>query len=167
MATRELIDVCPIKQIEDDKMINGTKDITVGFDLVLPEIFTLSDSDAELMEEGFQSILRSLPAGSILHKQDYVYSKTYRNDEMIDNIIHKSTVDSFLERPVLFHRSKIFISFCDLYLVDKPKSLNQVFSKISLFKNPFSNITKGVSPTFPTKPTLRNFLNDYLYIFLK
>ena len=142
MPTKELIDVCPIKQIEDGKMINGTKDISVGFDVILPEIFTLSDSDAEQMEEGFQSILRSLPAGSILHKQDYIYSKVYQNDETIENFIHQSTVDSYLERPVLYHRSKIFITFCDQYLVDKPKSLSQVFNSISLFKNPFSNITE-------------------------
>ena len=142
MTTKELMDVCPVKQIEDSKMINGTKDISVGFDVILPEIFTLSDSDAEQMEEGFLSILRSLPAGSILHKQDYIYSKAYRNDDLIENIIHQSTVDSYLERPVLYHRSKIFITFCDQYLVDKPKSLSQVFNNISLFRNPFSNMTE-------------------------
>jgi len=142
MATKEMIDICPVRQIEDGKIINDTKDISVGFDMILPEIFTLSDSDAEQMEEGFLSILRSLPAGCILHKQDYIYSKTFQNDAVIENMIHQSTVDSYLERPVLYHRSKIFITFCDRYLIDKPKSLHHVFGRISLFKNPFSNITE-------------------------
>jgi hypothetical protein len=142
MKEKEIIDICPVKQIEDNKMVNGTLDITIGFSLVLPEVFTMSNEDALVMENTFDSIIRGLPEGSILHKQDLFYVSSYKNDDNIDNEIHRSTVDMFNERKMLSHRSLLFITFPDRYFIKKPKDTSQVFNSVPMFKNIFKNITE-------------------------
>ena len=44
-------DVLPIQTITEDAIINGNGDITVGYRLFLPEVFTLSESDALYIHE--------------------------------------------------------------------------------------------------------------------
>lgn len=47
----DLGDVLPIQTITEDAIINGNGDITVGYRLFLPEVFTLSESDALYIHE--------------------------------------------------------------------------------------------------------------------
>ena len=50
----DLGDVLPIQTITGDAIINGNGDITVGYRLFLPEVFTLSEGDALYIHEGWK-----------------------------------------------------------------------------------------------------------------
>lgn len=65
----DLGDVLPIQTITEDAIINGNGDITVGYRLFLPEVFTLSESDALYIHERLEALLKMLPAGTVVHQQ--------------------------------------------------------------------------------------------------
>ena len=56
----DLGDVLPIQTITEDAIINGNGDITVGYRLFLPEVFTLSESDALYIHERLEALLPEL-----------------------------------------------------------------------------------------------------------
>ena len=51
----DLGDVLPIQTITEKAIINGNGDITVGYRLFLPEVFTLSESEAQYIHERLEA----------------------------------------------------------------------------------------------------------------
>lgn len=70
----DLGDVLPIQTITEDAIINGNGDITVGYRLFLPEVFTLSENDAQYIHERLEALFKMLPAGTVVHQQAFYYS---------------------------------------------------------------------------------------------
>ena len=64
-------DILPILDIEHDAMVSKMGDITVGFKMKLPEIFTMSDQDYEALHHSWIKAIKVLPKQSVLHKQDW------------------------------------------------------------------------------------------------
>lgn len=58
----DLADILPIQTITQDAIINGNGDITVGYRMLLPEVFTLSEKEAEYIHERLEALLKMLPA---------------------------------------------------------------------------------------------------------
>ena len=67
----DLGDVLPIQTITEDAIINGNGDITVGYRLFLPEVFTLSENDAQYIHERLEALFKMLPAGTVVHQQAF------------------------------------------------------------------------------------------------
>lgn len=139
---KEYTDYLPIKQIEDNKMVNGTLDITIGFKIILPELFTLNEVSAKQMEEKLVAFLKILPSGTIFQKLDYVYIEKYIASRDISNKILRENVEYNIGKPVTRHYSEIFITFPDKIIINKPRIANTVYKEISIFNNPFGNITQ-------------------------
>ena len=59
----------------ENAVINGNGDITVGYRLLLPEVFTLSESEAQYSHERLEALLKMLPAGTIIHQQNFYYKR--------------------------------------------------------------------------------------------
>ena len=77
----DLGDVLPIQTITENAIINGNGDITVGYRLFLPEVFTLSESEAQYIHERLEALLKMLPAGTVIHQQNFYYTDRYHNTE--------------------------------------------------------------------------------------
>lgn len=77
----DLADILPIQTITQDAIINGNGDITVGYRMLLPEVFTLSEKEAEYIHERLEALLKMLPAGTVIHQQIFIIpeSITIRN----------------------------------------------------------------------------------------
>ncbi|MCS2390377.1 DUF3875 domain-containing protein [Bacteroides thetaiotaomicron] len=54
----DLESVLPIQTITENAVINGNGDITVGYRLLLPEVFTLSESEAQYIHERLEALLK-------------------------------------------------------------------------------------------------------------
>ena len=52
----DLESVLPIQTITENAVINGNGDITVGYRLLLPEVFTLSESEAQYIHERLEAL---------------------------------------------------------------------------------------------------------------
>ena len=152
----ELSKVFPIQSIEDNISVNGQGDLTIGFSVLLPEMFTLKMEDYEIIHESLVNIISKLPLGSVFHKQDFYYLDRFQYDIKEDiTYSMKENVASFMDRPVLRHYSHIFLTFSSHFKIDvkgsktsfisildwvinKPfKGLNDLISKVNLDGNNF------------------------------
>jgi hypothetical protein len=77
-----LDDVLPIQSIQDEYLINGNGEITAGYRMFLPEIFTLSEIEAERIHNDISALLKLLPTGTIIHQQNYYYTDKYNNNKV-------------------------------------------------------------------------------------
>jgi conjugation system TraG family ATPase len=113
---KNLEDVFPVWKIEHksgyDCMLDKLGSLTIGFKVMLPEIFILSANDYEAMHSGWVRAIKVLPAGTILHKQDwFIEAKHHSEFERTDHtfLSHASELH-FNERPFLEHESFLYLT---------------------------------------------------------
>ena len=109
---RNLEELLPILAVEHDCILSKQGDITIGFEISLPEIFTLSNEDYESFHQSWVKALKILPRQSVFHKQDwFIDSKYGANFSKTDSsFLTRSSELFFNERPFLLHRSYIFLT---------------------------------------------------------
>lgn len=115
----------PIWKIEHNMLLSKSGDITLGIQVELPEIFTLSDAEYEALHQAWLKAIKVLPPGSVLHKQDWYMQAKYRPpEEVTDNFLKESSDRFFNERPYLEHQ-------CYLFITLKPKDRKPASSAFS------------------------------------
>lgn len=109
---KKLKDILPIMGVEHDCLLSKQGDVTAAFEVVLPELFTLSDQEYEALHQAFIKAIKVLPKFSVFHKQDYFTESGYVADFSKDDVsfLDRSSERFFNERPYLDHRCYIFIS---------------------------------------------------------
>jgi conjugation system TraG family ATPase len=109
---RNLNDMLPILAVEHDSMLSKQGDVTMGFELSLPEIFTLSNEDYEAFHQSWIKAIKVLPKRSVFHKQDWFIDSKYAADFSNDqkSFLSRSSELFFNERPFLSHHSYIFLT---------------------------------------------------------
>lgn len=138
----------PILSIEQDCILSKMGDITVAYQTILPEIFTLSDRDYEAFHQAWIKAIKTLPKNCIFHKQDWFTQSIHQADFSKDNpsFLNRSSERFFHERPFLDHS-------CYLFLTLKPKNRKPSGSL-------FSTLLR--SHIIPEELTLRQALPDFL-----
>lgn len=122
---KELSDILPLFGVEHDMILSKMGDITIGFVLELPEIFTLSDADYESLHQAWVKAVKLLPVGSVLHKQDWYVQTGYVGDfEKDHSFLSRASERFFNERPYLKHS-------CYLFLTLRPSDRKPVTSLFS------------------------------------
>ncbi|HVM87898.1 MAG TPA: TraG family conjugative transposon ATPase [Puia sp.] len=147
---RALKDILPILGVEHDCILSKQGDITVAFEVWLPEIFTLSNEEYESFHQAWAKAVKILPKHSVFHKQDwFVKSKYEGNFEKEDtSFLSGSSEKFFNERPYLGHR-------CYIFLTKKPEGRK-------LSSSVFSNLLrKSIVPEETLSPQLlQEFLDS-------
>lgn len=134
-----LQDLFPILEVEHDMIVSKQGDVTVGFRIELPEIFTSSAEDLENLHQTFIKAIKLLPKDAILHKQDWFIRDQYQPEENAsEGFLHESAVRHFSGRRYLRHE-------CYLLLTKKApgrKTTTSLFSNLirpSLFPDQVLN----------------------------
>lgn len=145
---KRLEDLLPILGIEHDAILSKQGDITIGFTVELPELFTLSDKDYEAFHQAWIKAIKVLPHFTVFHKQDWFretkYIPDYSNADL--SVLSRSSERFFNERPYLDHA-------CYIFLTKKPAGRKVATSL-------FSNLTRRtIVPEQTLKPEL---LQDFL-----
>src|SRR5450432_3782726 len=98
---RNLSELLPILDIDSDAILSKQGDITIGFEVRLPEIFTLSNEDYESFHQSWVKAIRVLPKFTVFHKQDWFVESTYKADFSKTNhsFLSRSSDRFFNERP--------------------------------------------------------------------
>ncbi|MEP7375297.1 MAG: TraG family conjugative transposon ATPase [Chitinophagaceae bacterium] len=111
-GARELKDVLPILGVEKDCILSKQGDITVAYEVTLPELFTLSDQEYEAFHQALIKAIKILPKHSIFHKQDWFAQAKYRADFTKEDKSYLSRASErfFHERPYLDHQCYIMIT---------------------------------------------------------
>ncbi len=108
---RLLEDIIPIMTIENDCIVSKQGDVTVGFKVDLPEIFTLSMEEYESFHHAWIKAIKVLPKDSVLHKQDWFIESKYQADvEICDSFLSVASERFFNERPFLEHTCYVFLT---------------------------------------------------------
>jgi len=103
--------VFPLLAVEEDCMISKQGDITVGFKVSLPEIFTVGSSEYEMIHATWLKAIRVLPDYSIVHKQDWFIKEEYKPALSPDmSYFSRSFQMHFNERPFLNHTCYLFLT---------------------------------------------------------
>lgn len=123
-----LDDVLPIMDIEHDCIVSKQGDISVVFEVELPELFTLSDQEYEAFHQSWVKAVRLLPRFSIFHKQDWFLQSNYQPDfdSTEKSFLSQASERFFNERPFLHHK-------CYIILTKKPegrKTASSLFSSL-------------------------------------
>ena len=125
---KKLQDAFPILDVEGDLILSKNGDVTVGYKLVLPELFTLSDRDYEAFHQVWIKAIKMLPKHTVLHKQDWFIDSSYvpKFDKENPSFLTHASECFFHERPYLYHQ-------CYLFLTKKPagrKPSSSLFSNL-------------------------------------
>jgi len=109
---KEAKDILPIYKVENGCILSMQGDITLAYEVTLPEIFTLSDRDYQTYHEAWVKAIRLLPTFSILHKQDWFTESSYKADfeKTGDGFLSRSSERFFNERECLDHKCYVFLT---------------------------------------------------------
>ena len=123
----DLEKVLPLYKIEQDCLISKQGDVTIVYELSLPEIFTLSAEDYEHLHHVWLRAIKLLPAGTIVQKQDWYTEDVYTAGTSDDQSFLKRKSEAYFNgRPFLNHQSYLMIT-CK---ADNRKLSNSAFSNL-------------------------------------
>jgi conjugation system TraG family ATPase len=102
----------PLLAVEHDCIISKDADVTVGFRVELPELFTVTSSEYEAIHSAWVKAIKVLPNYSIAHKQDWFIKENYQPDVQKDDLsfLSRSFERHFNERPFLNHACFLFLT---------------------------------------------------------
>ncbi|ADF54417.1 MAG: TraG family conjugative transposon ATPase [Zunongwangia sp.] len=134
MNTINLSTYQPIADIQDNILFANNGNVVVCYKGNLPEIYSLSEKDFEDMHGAWFQALKSLPVGTVVHKQDVYLKKQYTAEELpYTTFLEKATSDHFKGRKYINHNCYLF------FTLTKNKALNN-----SKYVNPFRKVSKTI-----------------------
>ena len=107
----DLADILPIQTITQNAIVNGNGDITVGYGMLLPEVFTLSEKEADYIHERLEALLKMLPAGTVIHQQIFYYTGEYNNQEYSNNALIAENNRHFDGKEILNSYTNLYLTF--------------------------------------------------------
>ena len=146
---RNLERLFPLLAVENGCIISKEADLTVAFKVELPELFTITEEEYEQIHSTWNKAIKVLPVYSIVHKQDWYTTETYRAEHLGDaqmSFLDRSSERHFNERPFLNHD-------CYLYLT---KTTRQRMAQ----KSDFSSLVQG--RLVPKEMTDKEGINAFL-----
>lgn len=125
-APVDLEKMLPVYQVEHDCILSRQGDITLAYEVSLPEIFTLSDQEYEALHQTFIKAIRLLPRQTVFHKQDWFVETTFQADFEREGqgFLSRASERFFHERPHWDHR-------CYILLTKKPEDRRTSSSLLS------------------------------------
>ena len=116
----------PLLSVEHGCIISKDADITVGFRVELPELYTVTSAEYEAIHATWVKAMKVLPDYCIVHKQDIFIRETYKPDTDREDIsfLSRSFERHFNERPYLNH-------YCYLFLTKTTKERSRTQSNFS------------------------------------
>ena len=116
----------PLLAVEHGCIISKDADITVAFEVELPELYTVTGAEYEAIHSCWCKAIKVLPDYSVVHKQDWFIKERYKPELQKDDMsfLSRSFERHFNERPYLKHT-------CYLYLTKTTKERNRMQSNFS------------------------------------
>ncbi|MDR1416388.1 MAG: TraG family conjugative transposon ATPase [Prevotellaceae bacterium] len=100
----------PILKVERNALITKNGDICYAFALDMPELFTLTAEEYGAAHSLWCKAIKSLPAYSVVHKQDWYAVDSYTPRRDRDDFLSKAHEFHFAGRPFLRHKCYLYLS---------------------------------------------------------
>ncbi|WP_108424601.1 TraG family conjugative transposon ATPase [Flagellimonas amoyensis] len=124
----------PILDIQNNVVFANNGNVVLCYEVELPEIYSQSERDFENMHDIWFQAFKSLPVGTVVHKQE-IYQKKGFDPGPLPNtsFLQRATRSYFKGREHLVHRSLLF------FTLPLDKTLNA-----AKYVNPFRKMEKGL-----------------------
>lgn len=76
----DLEDRFPILAVENNCIVSKDADITVAFEVELPELYTVTAAEYEAIHGTWVKAMKVLPNYSVVYKQDWFVKENYRSE---------------------------------------------------------------------------------------
>jgi len=140
--------VFPICKVEHQALLSARGDLTIAYEVTLPELFTLSNDEYLAFHQTWVKAIKLLPKHSIFHKQDWFVEDSYKAVFSDQTFLGHASERFFNERPYLAHR-------CYIYLTKRAVDFRPVTSAAS------GLLRKRISPAQSTAAELfREFADN-------
>ncbi|WP_114782333.1 TraG family conjugative transposon ATPase [Botryobacter ruber] len=107
----DLENLLPVYKVEHGCILSRQGDITLAYEAMLPEIFTLSDTEYEALHQALIKAIRLLPRFTVFHKQDWFLESWYKADYKDgQSFLARASERFFHKRPYLAHHCYILIT---------------------------------------------------------
>jgi conjugation system TraG family ATPase len=116
--------VFPIYKVEHDTLLSMQGDLSIAFELTLPELFTLSNDEYMAFHQTWVKAIKLLPKNSVFHKQDWFVQDEYEARFSNQTFLGHASERFFNERPYLAHH-------CLVMLTKRPENYKQITSATS------------------------------------
>ena len=102
----------PLLAVEHCCIISKDADITVCYEVTLPELFTVTSQEYEAMHAAWCKAIKVLPRFTVAHKQDWFVSENYKPELQKDDLsfLDRSFERHFNERPYLAHKCYLYLT---------------------------------------------------------
>lgn len=122
MRSESIDRVFPIYSVENDIMIAKNGDVSIVYELKLPQIYSLNGASLDQINIIFDKVIRSLPENTILQKQDFFFTTQLSSSlTESDNSLARSDNRYYYEKPIQQHK-------CFLILTKDSKSTVNISS---------------------------------------
>ena len=113
----------PILTIDDDMIISKDGAISIAFKIDLPEVFSIDQSNLDLISGIISNGLENLAVGTILQKQDYFF-KEYNTTPVTSSTKYLPRSDNkfFYESPILKHECYLILTYDPAVLKNKKRT---------------------------------------------
>ena len=109
----------PLLGVKDDVILNKRGELTVGWELTLPPVYSLREQDYASLNEALLSAVRVLPAWCVVHRQDIYLYDSYKAAPAA-SFLGESYQRHFTGRRYLVHKARIFLTFSSRTTVEGP-----------------------------------------------
>ena len=124
----------PILDIQNHVVFANNGNVVLCYEVALPEVYSLSESDYEELHGTWFQAFKSLPTGTVIHKQDNYQKVGYDAKQLANRtFLQKATHNHFKGREYLKHQSHLF------FVLPLDKALNA-----SKYVNPFRKTENGL-----------------------
>ena len=102
----------PLLAVEHGCIISKDADVTVAFEVSLPELFTVTSAEYEAIHSAWCKAIKVLPHYTVVHKQDWFVSEKYKPELQKEDLsfLDRSFERHFNERPYLAHKCYLFLT---------------------------------------------------------
>ena len=102
----------PLLCVENGCIVSKDADLTVVFEVELPELYTVTSAEYEAIHGSWIKAVKILPNYSVVCKQDWFTKETYRPDFGTEeqSFLSKSYERHFNERPYLNHKCYLYLT---------------------------------------------------------
>jgi conjugation system TraG family ATPase len=102
----------PLLSVENGCIVSKDADITIAFQVELPELFTVTSTEYDAIHSAWNKAIRVLPNFSIVHKQDWFIKEDYTPEIQKEDLsfLSRSFERHFNERPFLNHTCYLFLT---------------------------------------------------------
>jgi conjugation system TraG family ATPase len=128
---KDILEIFPVLDVEDEFVITKNGDISLGFELTLPTIYTLSANEYNHFMQLFKRGFDSLDINTMVHKQDWFYPEFVSLKDSAKfgtSWLDDEHSKMFVEKPAYKSSCYIFFTKCNLSVFSKTSFSSSLLS---------------------------------------